>query len=104
MRLKITVLEGDGIGPEVIREALRVLHAVAALNGHKFDFTSGTIGGAAIKLNGSPLPTSTLDMCMARDAVLLGAVGAPEFDALPATQRPEVGLLLLRRALGNYAN
>jgi 3-isopropylmalate dehydrogenase len=104
MRLKITVLEGDGIGPEVTREAVRVLHAVAALNGHKFDFTSGKIGGAAIKLNGSPLPTSTLDMCMASDAVLLGAVGAPEFDALPATQRPEVGLLLLRRALGNYAN
>lgn len=104
MQLKITVLEGDGIGPEVTREAVRALQAIAALNGHKFDFTSGKIGGDAIRQTGSPLPTATLDMCMASDAVLLGAVGSPEFDALPAAHRPEAGLLLLRRALGNYAN
>lgn len=104
MRLKITVLEGDGIGPEVTREAVGVLQAIAALHGHKFEFVSRSIGGAAIKQTGSPLPTSTLDACLAGDAVLLGAAGSPEFDDLPAPQRPEAGLLLLRRALGNYAN
>jgi 3-isopropylmalate dehydrogenase len=104
MQLKITVLEGDGIGPEVTREAVRALHAIAALNDHKFDFATGKIGGDAIRQTGSPLPTATLDMCMASDAVLLGAVGSPEFDVLPAAHRPEAGLLLLRRALGNYAN
>lgn len=104
MHLTIAVLEGDGIGPEVTREALRVLGAVAATHNHKFKFVHGLIGGAAIKETGSPLPSSTLDACMAADAVLLGAVGAPEFDHLPAAQRPEGGLLLLRRALGNYAN
>ncbi|MEA2959389.1 MAG: 3-isopropylmalate dehydrogenase [Alphaproteobacteria bacterium] len=104
MRLKITVLEGDGIGPEVTREAVRALYASADLNGHKFEFTTGQIGGDAIKQSGTPLPRATLDMCMASDAVLLGAVGSPEFDLLPAAQRPEAGLLLLRRALGNYAN
>ena len=104
MYLKIAVLEGDGIGPEVTREAVRALHAVAALHGHKFDFATGKIGGDAIRHTGSPLPTATLDLCMASDAVLLGAVGAPEFDSLTPAHRPEAGLLLLRRALGNYAN
>jgi 3-isopropylmalate dehydrogenase len=104
MRLKITILEGDGIGPEVTREAVRVLSALAALHGHRFDFDSKPIGGAAIRETGSPLPPTTLDACMASDAVLLGAVGSPEFDALPAHQRPEAGLLLLRRALGGFAN
>lgn len=104
MQLKITVLEGDGIGPEVTHEAVRALHAIADLNGHKFDFAPGKIGGDAIRQTGSPLPTATLDTCMASDAVLLGAVGSPEFDVLPAAHRPEAGLLLLRRALGNYAN
>ena len=104
MQLTIAVLEGDGIGPEVTREAVRVLRAVAAIHNHTFKFVHKLIGGAAIKQNGSPLPTATLDACLAADAVLLGAVGAPEFDELPAHQRPEAGLLLLRRALGNYAN
>ena len=104
MRLKITVLEGDGIGPEVTREALNVLRTVATVYGHRFDFEQRPIGGAAIRQYGSPLPTVTLDACLAGDAVLLGAVGAPEFDAAPAHQRPEAGLLLLRQALGDYAN
>lgn len=104
MRLKITVLEGDGIGPEVTREAVRVLQTIAVLHGHKFEFAARQIGGEAIKQTGSPLPTITLDTCLASDAVLLGAVGSPEFDALPAHRRPEAGLLLLRRALGDYAN
>ena len=104
MRLKITVLEGDGIGPEVTREAVLVLRAMATAYGHHFDFDKRSIGGAAIRQHGSPLPPVTLDACMASDAVLLGAVGSPEFDALPAHQRPEAGLLLLRQALGDYAN
>ena len=104
MKLKITILEGDGIGPEVTREAVRVLRMIATLHGHEFTFDQKLIGGAAIKQAGSPLPTATLDACLAGDAVLLGAVGSPEFDSLIPSQRPEAGLLLLRRALGGYAN
>jgi 3-isopropylmalate dehydrogenase len=104
MKLKITILEGDGIGPEVTREAVRVLRMIATLHGHEFTFDQKLIGGAAIKHAGSPLPTATLDACLAGDAVLLGAVGSPEFDSLKPSERPEAGLLLLRRALGGYAN
>ncbi len=104
MKLRITILEGDGIGPEVTREAVRVLRAVAALHGHEFSFDYKHIGGAAIRQTGSPLPTATLDACLDGDAVLLGAVGSPEFDSLPPAERPEAGLLLLRRALGGFAN
>src|ERR1700682_3400577 len=104
MKLKITVLPGDGIGPEVTREAVRVLRTVAGAHGHQFEFVERPIGGVAIKQDGSPLPAVTLDECLASDAVLLGAVGAPEFDAWPPHQRPEAGLLLLRRSLGGYAN
>lgn len=102
--MKITVLPGDGIGPEVTAEAVRVLRAVAAIHGHKFEFVERPIGGVAIKQTGSPLPPLTLDTCLAGDAVLLGAVGAPEYDSLPPNLRPEAGLLLLRRALGGFAN
>jgi 3-isopropylmalate dehydrogenase len=104
MELKITILEGDGIGPEVTREAVQVLGAVAGIYDHRFEFNSQLIGGAAIRAQGSPLPPATLDACLASDAVLLGAVGAPEFDSLRASQRPEAGLLGLRRALGGFAN
>src|SRR5687767_13867020 len=104
MKLKITVLPGDGIGPEVTAEAVRVLQAVAAIHGHWFVFQEHVVGGRAIRELGSPLPTKTLDACLAGDAVLLGAVGAPEYDRLPPNHRPEAGLLLLRRALGGYAN
>ncbi|MDQ1707955.1 MAG: 3-isopropylmalate dehydrogenase [Pyrinomonadaceae bacterium] len=104
MKLKITILEGDGVGPEVTREAVRVLRTTAGLHGHQFTFTKQLIGGAAISEAGSPLPRTTLDACLASDAVLLGAVGAPRFDSLPPSARPEAGLLLLRRALGGYAN
>lgn len=102
--MKITVLPGDGIGPEVTAEAVRVLRAVAAIHGHKFEFVERPIGGVAIKQTGSPLPALTLDACLAGDAVLLGAVGSPEYDSLPPNLRPEAGLLLLRRALGGFAN
>jgi 3-isopropylmalate dehydrogenase len=104
MRLKVTVLPGDGIGPEVTAEAVRVLQTVAAIHDYTFEFEEHAIGGVAIREFGSPLPRKTLDACLASDAVLLGAVGAPEYDRLPANQRPEAGLLLLRRALGGYAN
>jgi 3-isopropylmalate dehydrogenase len=104
MKLRITVLPGDGIGPEVTAEAVRVLHTVAAIHGHRFEFEEHAIGGTAIREFGSPLPTKTLDACLASNAVLLGAVGAPEYDWMPPHQRPEAGLLLLRRALGGYAN
>lgn len=102
--MKITVLPGDGIGPEVTAEAVRVLRAVGAIHGHEFEFEERLVGGIAIKQTGSPLPSLTLDTCLASDAVLLGAVGAPEFDSLPPNLRPEAGLLLLRRALGGFAN
>lgn len=104
MKFKITVLPGDGIGPEVTCEAVRVLRMIASIHGHKFEFEERLIGGAAIKKTGSPLPTATLDACLASDAVLLGAVGLSQFEAEPPHQRPEAGLLLLRRALGGYAN
>lgn len=104
MKLKITILDGDGVGPEVTREAVRVLRSVARVHGHEFTFDQRLIGGAAIRQSGSPLPANTLDACLAGDAVLLGAVGLPEFDSLKPAERPEAGLLLLRRALGGYAN
>ena len=104
MKLKITVLAGDGIGPEVTREAVSVLAAIAARSAFEIDFVERAIGGAAIKQSGTPLPEDTLAACLASDAVLLGAVGAPEFDSLPPQQRPEAGLVQLRQALGGYAN
>jgi 3-isopropylmalate dehydrogenase len=104
MRLKITLLPGDGIGPEVTEQAAGVLRAVADVHGHDFVFEEQLIGGAGIRQAGSPLPRATMDSCLAADAVLLGAVGAPEFDALPPAARPEAGLLALRNALGGYAN
>jgi 3-isopropylmalate dehydrogenase len=104
MRLKVTVLPGDGIGPEVTNEAVRVLRTVADIYGHHFEFEEHLIGGAAIRQTHTPLPTVTLDACLESDAVLLGAVGAPEYDHLPPDRRPEAGLLTLRRALGAYAN
>ncbi len=104
MRARITTLPGDGIGPEVTAEAVRVLQAVAAIHGYRFEFEEHAIGGVAIKQFGSPLPRATLDACLTSDAVLLGAVGSPEYDRVPPNQRPEAGLLLLRSALGGYAN
>jgi 3-isopropylmalate dehydrogenase len=104
MKLKIAVLPGDGVGPEVTEQAVRVLRVAADAGGHEFEFTEGPVGGAAIELKGSPLPTQTLDACLEADAVLLGAVGAPRYDSLPAGRRPETGLLTLRKALGAFAN
>jgi 3-isopropylmalate dehydrogenase len=104
MRLRITLLPGDGIGPEVMAEATSVLRAIEGIYGHRFELEERQIGGIAIKNHGTPFPRATLDQCLAGDAVLLGAVGSPEYDALPAGERPEAGLLALRQALGGYAN
>lgn len=104
MDLNIAVLPGDGVGPEVTVEAVRVLREVAETYGHRFSFEEHPVGGKAIKLSGTPLPTATLDVCLAANAVLLGAIGSPEFDDLPADRRPEAGLLLLRQKLGGFAN
>ncbi len=104
MRLKIAVLAGDGIGPEVTTEALNILRAVAELGGHEFSFVPLLIGGVAITEAGSPLPTATLDATLECDAALLGAVGDNKFNALSPDKRPEAGLLQIRQALGGFAN
>ncbi len=104
MQLKIAVLPGDGIGPEVTAEAVNILKAVGELGGHTFTFTEALIGGIAIIETGSPLPQATVDLALSSDAVLLGAVGDNKFNALPPEQRPEAGLLRIRQALGGFAN
>jgi len=101
---RITVLPGDGVGPEVTTEAVKVLGAVAARFGHDFHFDEGLIGGCAMDATGSSLPESTLELCRYADAVLLGAVGGPKWDASSSVDRPERGLLALRKGLGVYAN
>ena len=104
MQLKITVLPGDGIGPEVTDQALRVLQAVAQPFGHQVQLQSKHIGGAALTAANDPLPADTIQACLASSAVLLGAVGSPAFDKNPGHLRPEAGLLRIRRELGAYAN
>jgi 3-isopropylmalate dehydrogenase len=104
MKLNLTLLPGDGIGPEVTAEAVTVLRSVAEIYNHEFIFQEKPMGGAALRASGAPLPPETLEACLASDAVFLGAVGAPEFDANPPELRPESGLLELRQALGAFAN
>jgi len=104
MKASITVLGGDGIGPEVAAEGVRCLHAIAQRFEHQFTLTPQPFGGAAIDLTGEPLPQSTLDSCLAADAILLGAIGGPQWSAPDARVRPETGLLGLRKALGTFAN
>jgi 3-isopropylmalate dehydrogenase len=104
MKFKVLTVPGDGIGPEVTREAVQVLEAVAALGGHQFEFSERPIGGVAIRQSSTPLPSSTLEAALDSQAVLLGAVGGNEFNSLPPDQRPEAGLLRLRQQLGGFAN
>ena len=104
MKATIAVIAGDGIGPEVIAEAVLVLQAVAHRFGHELDLQAAPFGGAAIDLSGDPLPQSTLDLCLKADAVLLGAIGGPKWSSPQAEVRPEQGLLRLRKELGVYAN
>jgi len=104
MKAKITLLPGDGIGPEVVASAVDVLKAVATKYGHDFSFDEQLIGGAAIDAHGDPLPPATVASCQSADAVLLGAVGGPKWSDPNAKVRPEQGLLALRATLGVYAN
>ena len=104
MRLRITSLPGDGIGPEVTTQAIRVLREVASAFGHTLEVNEKEIGGAALTKFGDPLPDGTIQSCLAADAVLLGAVGTPAFDHNPRELRPEAGLLRLRQELGAFAN
>ncbi|MGA9351155.1 MAG: 3-isopropylmalate dehydrogenase [Anaerolineae bacterium] len=104
MQARIAVLPGDGIGPEVMAEAVKVLRRVAEVYGHTFTFEEGLIGGVAIDKTGSPLPDEVLAMCQASDAVLLAAVGDPKYDDPTLKVRPEQGLLALRKGLEVFAN
>lgn len=104
MKLEITVLPGDGIGPEVTKHAVAVLKTTADMCGYDFRFRTAAIGGDALDQFGTPLPDSTLSACLNCDAVLLGAVGSPKYDGATGEKRPEAGLLALRQALGGFAN
>lgn len=104
MEAKIVLLPGDGIGPEIVEQARRVLHAVAAKFDHDFTFESHLMGGCAIDETGSALPQPTLVACRSADAILLGAVGGPKWDDPRAKTRPEAGLLAIRKELGLFAN
>ena len=104
MLLNLTTLPGDGIGPEVIREAVRVLRSLGEAFGHELKLTEKPVGGAALVAHNDPLPSDTIECCLASDAVLLGAVGSPAFDKFPPHLRPEKGLLSLRKELGVFAN
>ena len=104
MQAKITLLPGDGIGPEVVAEGVKVLKAVGAKFGHTFEFSEALAGGIAIDATGDPLPDESLAACQAADAVLLGAVGGPKWSDPSAKVRPEQGLLKLRKELGLFAN
>ena len=105
MDLKIALLAGDGIGPEVTAQAVKCLQAVEETFGHKFEFTEAIVGAAAIDATGDPLPEATLTLCKASNAVLFGAIGDPKFDNDPSAKvRPEQGLLKLRKELGLFSN
>jgi 3-isopropylmalate dehydrogenase len=101
---RIAVLPGDGIGPEVTGEAVRVLQAVGKHTGVRFEFEHALVGGAAIDATGGPLPPQTLALCRASRAILFGSVGGPKWDHLPQEQRAERGLLAIRKDLDLYAN
>ncbi len=101
---KVTLLRGDGIGPEIVQEALKVLDAAGKKYAFSIEYTDALMGGCAIDATGVPLPQETIDSCLASDAVLLGAVGGYKWDTLPGNLRPEAGLLGIRGALGLFAN
>lgn len=102
---KITVLAGDGIGPEVCTEAIKVLKAVAGRFGHTFTFEHKLMGACAIDATGNPLPDDTIESCLRADAILMGAIGDPKYDNDPSAKvRPEQGLLKIRKTLGLFAN
>lgn len=104
MVTRLILLPGDGIGPEIVSQAKRVLEKVAEKFGHKFEFEEHLIGGIAIDQTGDPLPATTVEACKSSDAILLGAVGGPKWDDPSAKTRPEAGLLRIRKELGLFAN
>ncbi|NNJ88304.1 MAG: 3-isopropylmalate dehydrogenase [Eudoraea sp.] len=105
MKIKIALLDGDGIGPEVTAQAVKCLQAVEETFGHEFVFTKATVGATAIDATGDPLPEATLSLCKESDAVLFGSIGDPKYDNDPnASVRPEQGLLRLRKELGLFCN
>ena len=105
MELKIALLPGDGIGPEIIEQAVGVLGAVEAKYGHKFSYTKALVGACAIDATGNPYPDETHEICLASDVVLFGAIGDPKYDNNPTSKvRPEQGLLAMRKKLGLFAN
>lgn len=104
MTLSIALIKGDGIGPEIMDETVRVLYAVGEKFGHTFEIKEVLAGGIAIDETGSNLPEITMEVCKNSDAVLLGAVGGPKWDHLQGSKRPEMALLTLRKELGLFAN
>jgi 3-isopropylmalate dehydrogenase len=105
MQKTITVILGDGIGPEVTNQSIRVLNSIAEHFGHEFDYNYGLMGAVAIDKTGNPLPDETIEMCLNSDAILFGAIGHPKYDNDPTAKvRPEQGLLKLRKALQLFAN
>ena len=104
MNKNIAVIRGDGIGPEIVEQALNVLNKVAELYGHTFTYTDVDMGGCAIDKHGDPLPETELQKCLDSDSVLLGAVGGPKWNDVPGSMRPEKGLLRLRAGMGVYSN
>ena len=101
---EIAVLKGDGIGPEIVEQAMAVLKKAGEKFGFTIHFQEALLGGAAIDATGVPLPQETIDICKAADSTLLGAVGGPKWDSQPSNNRPEKGLLGIRAALGLFAN
>ncbi|MGL5054523.1 MAG: 3-isopropylmalate dehydrogenase [Fusobacteriaceae bacterium] len=104
MNKKIAVIKGDGIGPEIVSEAIKILDVIAEKYNHSFSYEFVNAGGCSIDLDGSPLPDSTLKACLESDSVLLGAVGGPKWDNNPSHLRPEKGLLELRKAMNLFSN
>ncbi len=104
MNYNIAVVKGDGIGPEIVSEAMLVLEKIGAKYGHSFQFQELLAGGCSIDVHGIPLTDETIEACKAADAVLLGAVGGPKWDSVPSERRPEKALLKLRSSLGLFAN
>jgi len=104
MDFKIAIIPGDGIGPDIVSQAVNVLNKVGSLYNHNFNYSYVLAGGAAIDATGKPLPQKTIDICLASDSVLLGAVGGAKWDVLPGELRPEKALLGLRKEMGVFAN
>ena len=104
MKKRIALVPGDGIGPEIVADAVEVLEKVGEKFGHEFEFTEYDAGGGSIDKHGVPLPQDTIDGCLASDSVMLGAVGGPKWDDVPIHLRPEKALLTLRKELGLYTN